>query len=169
MSDKRETQNKPLIILRNIKDYPNWKSYAFSKLQQQSCNWAITNKPEPTFESVQAALIKEGFTLEDLRPATLVAALRDEKKDYYIGLTKSAGLIKELVDKSLHPFLNNKSAAEMWIFLESRFQHILPRSVTRIFYEVCNTKPSDCKDVMDYTSRYQVTFDKIQTLIRPNS
>ena len=161
MSDKREMQDKLLIILQNYQDYPDWKLYAFNKLQQQSCNWAITNKPEPTLESVRAALIKETFTLEDLKPATLVIALRNEKKDYHVGLTKSAGLIKELGDKSFQSLLNNKNAAEMWTFLETRFQHILPMSVTRIFSEAYNVKLSDCKDVMDYTSRYQVAFDKI--------
>ncbi len=154
-------QDKPLIILRNTKDYPDWKFYAISKLQQQSCNWAITDKPEPNLKSVRATLIKEGFTMEDLRPATLVAALRDEKKDYHVGLTKSAGLIRELVDKTIHPLLNNKSAAQMWTFLENKFQHISPMSVTRIFSKACNIKLSDCKDVMDYTGRYQVAFNKI--------
>lgn len=51
--------------------------------------------------------------LEDLRPATLVAAFRDKKKDYHIDFTKSVGLIKKLVDKSLHPLLNDKSVAQM--------------------------------------------------------
>ena len=107
--------------------------------------------------------------LEDLMLVTLVTALRDKKKNYHVGLTKSAGLIKELVDKILHFLLNNKSAAEIWTFLESRFQHILPMSVTRIFCEAYNVKLLDCKDVMDYTGRYQVAFDKIQSLIGPNS
>lgn len=48
--------------------------------------------------------------MEDLRPATLVAALKDEKKDYHVDFTKSAGLIGELVDKTIYPLLNNKSA-----------------------------------------------------------
>lgn len=169
MSDKREAQDKPLIILRNAEDYSDWKSYAVSRLQQQSCNWAITDRPQPNLESVRATLIEDGFAAADLRPATLVAALRDEKKDYLIGLTKSADLIKELVDKSLHPLLNDKSAAEMWTFLENRFQHISPMSITRIFCEACNIKLSDCKDVMDYTGRYQVAFDKIQSLITEDS
>ena len=107
--------------------------------------------------------------MEDLGPATFVATFRDEKKDYHVGLTKSAGLIKELVNKNLHLFLNNKSAVEMWTFLENRFQYILPMSVTRFFCETCNVKLSDCKDVIDYTGRYQVAFDKIQSLIGPNS
>lgn len=169
MSDKREVQDKPLIILRNAEDYPDWKSYAVSRLQQQSCNWAITDRPQPNLESIRATLIEDGFAAADIRPATLVAALRDEKKDYLFGLSKSAGLIKELVDKSLHPLLNDKSAAEMWTFLENRFQHISPMSVTRIFCEACNIKLSDCKDVMDYTGRYQVAFDKIQSLITKDS
>lgn len=76
-----------------------------------------------------------------------MAALRDEKKDHLIVLTKSAGLIKELVDKSLHPL--HKSAAEMWTILENEFQHISPMSVTRIFMDACSVRLSDYKDVID--------------------
>lgn len=94
-----------------------------------------------------------------------MVALRDEKKDYHVGLTKSASLIKELVDKSIHPLLNNKSAAQIWTFLENRFQHMSFMSVTKIFSKACNIKLSDCKDVIDYTSCYQVAFNKIQSLI----
>lgn len=168
MSDKREVQEKPLIILRNVEDYPTWKSYTVSRLQQQSCHWAITGRPQPNLESVRATLIEDGFAAADLRPSTLVSALRDEKKDHSTALTKSAGLILELVDKSLHPLLNNKSAAEMWTILENRFQHISPMSITRIFTDACNVRLSDCRDVVDYTSRYQIAFDKILSLINDN-
>ena len=113
MSDRQEVQEKPLIILRNAEDYPTWKSYTVSRLQQKSFNWAITGRPQPNLESVRATLIEDGFAAADLRPSTLVSALRDEKKDHLTALTKSAGLIKELVDKSLYLLLNNKTAAEM--------------------------------------------------------
>lgn len=103
--------------------------------------------------------------MENLRPAMLVTALRDEKKDYHVGFTKSVGLIKKLVDKTIYPFLNNKNAALMWTFLENKFQHISRMSIMRIFREACNIKFSDCKDVMDYTGCYQAAFDKIQSLI----
>ena len=169
MSDRRDTQDKPLIILRNAEDYPTWKSHAISRLQQQSCDWAITGRPQPNLESVRATLIEDRFAPADLRPSTLVSALRDEKKDHLIALTKSAGLIKELVDKSLHPLLNNKTAAEMWTLLEDRFQHISPMSVTRIFADALTTKLSDCKDIMEYTSRYQIAFDKILSLLNKDS
>lgn len=120
-------------------------------------------------DSVRATLIEDGFAAADLRPSTLVSALRDEKKDHLIALTKSAGLIKELVDKSLHPLLSNKTAAEMWSLLENRFQHISPMSVTCTFAEVLNTKLSDCKDIVEYTSRYQIAFDKILSLLNDDS
>lgn len=107
--------------------------------------------------------MEDGFAPADLRPSTLVSALRDEKKDHIIALTKSAGLIKELVDKILHPLLNNKTAAEMWTLLEDRFQHISP--MTRIFADALNMKLLDCKDVMEYTSWYQIAFDKILSLL----
>lgn len=119
MSDKREVQEKPLIILRNAEDYPTWKSYTVSRLQQQNCDWAITGRPQPNLDSVRATLIEDGFAAADVRPSSLVSALRDEKKNHFIALTKSAGLILELVDKSLQPLLNNKSAAEMWVILKN--------------------------------------------------
>lgn len=169
MSDRRETQEKPLIILRNAQDYPTWKPYTISRLQQQSCNWSIVGKPQPDLQSVQATLIEDGFAAEDLRPSMLAAALRDDKKDYLVTLTKSAGIIQELVDKSLHPLIHNKTAAEMWAILEERFQHISPMSVSRVLVDACNVKLSDCKDVVDYTSRYQVTFDKLLSLINKES
>ena len=169
MSDKRETQDKPLMILRNAEDYPTWKSYTISKLQQHSCDWAITQRPQPNLESVRATLIEDGFAAADLRPSTLVSVLRDEKKDHFTALTKSAGLIIQLVDKSLHPLLDDKTAAKMWSILENRFQHISPMSVTHLFVDACNIKLSDCKDIIDYTSRYQIAFDNILNLIGKDS
>ena len=168
MSDRREVQEKPLIILRNAEDYPTWKSYTVSRLQQQSCDWAITGRPQPNLESVRATLIEDGFAAADLRPSTLVSALRDEKKDHLTALTKSAGLIKELVNKSLHPLFNNKTAAEMWTILEDCFQYIYLMSVIYIFSDACNVKLLDSKDVVNYTSRYQIAFDKILGLINEN-
>lgn len=129
MSDRRETQEKPLIILQNTEDYPTWKSYTISRFQQQSCNGAITRRPQPNLDSVRATFIEDGFAAVDLRPSTLVSALRDEKKDYLIAFTKSAGIIKELVDKNLYPLLNGKTAQEMWAILKTCFYHISPMSV----------------------------------------
>ncbi len=164
MSDRREAQEKPLIILQNAEDYPTWKSYTISRLQQQSCDWAITERPQPNLDFVRATLIEDGFAQADLRPSTLVSTLRDEKKDYLTGLTKSAGIIQELVNKNLGPRLKGKTAQEMWAILEARFHHISPMSVTRIFSDACAVKLSDCKDIIDYTSRYQVAFYKIISL-----
>lgn len=62
---------------------------------------------------VQATLIEDGFAVADLRPANLVALLRDKKKDHFATLTKNADLIKELIDKSLYLLLYNKTVAEM--------------------------------------------------------
>ena len=53
----------------------------------------------------------------------------------------------------------------MWTLLEDRFQHISPMSVTCTLAEALNTKLSDCKDVVEYTSRYQIAFDKIFSLL----
>ena len=90
-----------------------------------------------------------------------MTSLRDKKKDNLAALTKSAGIIQEFVDKSLHP--------EMWVILEERFQHISPMSVSQVLVDVCNVKLLDCKEVVDYTSRYQVAFDKLLSLINKES
>ena len=42
-------------------------------------------------------------------------------------------------------------------------------SVSRVFVDACNVKLSDCKDVVDYTSRYQIAFDKLLSLITEES
>ena len=42
-------------------------------------------------------------------------------------------------------------------------------SVTRIFADALTTKLSDCKDIMEYTSRYQIVFDKILSLLNEDS
>ena len=41
-------------------------------------------------------------------------------------------------------------------------------SVIRIFSNACNVRLLDCKDVINYTSRYQIAFDKILSLINKN-
>lgn len=113
MSDKRETQDKPLVILRNTENYPNWKSYATWKLQQRNCAWAVKEKPEPNLGTICAALIADGFVVNNLKTITLVSALKDKKKEYNLALTKSARLIKELVDRSFYLLLDDKSFIEM--------------------------------------------------------
>lgn len=62
---------------------------------------------------MRAIFIEDGFASANLRPSTFVTALQDEKKDHLIGLTKSADLIKELVNKSLHLLLSNKNTFKM--------------------------------------------------------
>lgn len=99
----------------------------------------------------------------------LASALREEKKDFLAALSKSAGLIKALVDKSLHPLLSDKSAAKMWRIFENKFQHISPMSVTRIFLDACAVRLLDCTNVIDYTSRYQIAFDKLLSLLNTES
>ena len=169
MSDRRETQEKPLIILRSAEDYSTWKTYTISRLQQHNCSWAIVGRPQPNLESVRTTLIEDGFAAENLRPSILASVLRKEKKDFLTALSKSAGFIKELIDKSLQPLLSKKSAAEMWTILENRFQYISPMSVIRIFLDACAIKLSDCNDVIDYTSRYQIVFDKLLSLLNTKS
>lgn len=64
-------------------------------------------------ESVWVTLIKDGFVVVNLRPSTLITTIMNEKKDHINVLAKSAKIIKELVDKSLYPLLNNKTSTEI--------------------------------------------------------
>lgn len=41
-------------------------------------------------------------------------------------------------------------------------------SVIRVFSDAYTIKLSECKDVLEYTSRYQIAFDKITSLITKN-
>lgn len=84
--------------------------------------------------------------------AILVAVLRDKKKDHLTMLTKSTGLIKELIDKNLHSLLHNKTIAEIWTILRDRFYHISPMSISYIFVDICNIRLSEYRNVIDYTS-----------------
>ena len=99
----------------------------------------------------------------------LASTLREEKKDFLAALLKSASLPKKLVDKSLHPLLNKKNTAKIWTILENRFQHISVMSVTRIFLDAYLVKLSDCNNVINYTSRYQIAFDKLLSLLNTKS
>lgn len=38
-------------------------------------------------------------------------------------------------------------------------------SVIRVFSDACNVRLSKCKDIIDYTSEYQIVFDKLLSLL----
>lgn len=70
-------------------------------------------KPQQNLKLVWATPIKNRFALVDLKPSNLFLALKNKKKYYLIALTKSAGLIKKSINKSLYLFLNNKTEAKI--------------------------------------------------------
>lgn len=53
--------------------------------------------------------------------------------------------------------------------LKNKFQHIFPMSVTRIFLDVCSVRLSECNNIIDNTSRYQIIFDKLVNLLNNDS
>lgn len=152
MSDKREVQNKALIL--TTEDYPRWKSHTLSKLAQSNCSWALDGRDPLTLESVKEKLIGLGFTQDQLRPSTLVSALLSEGEKHKTAMAKSKSITHELVADAHHPILEGKTAQEMWNALENRFQHISPMGVSRIPHIDSAKKMSDFKDVVEYTSSY---------------
>lgn len=114
-------------------------------------------------------MVLDGFAQADLRPSTLVSALRDEKKDHLSGLGKAASTIKDYVNASLHPILEGKTPPEMWTILEGRFHHISPMSIVAALTDGCIRKLSEYKNVVDYTNSYQLTLDKVASLTKAGS
>lgn len=94
-----------------------------------------------------------------MRPANLITVFRDEKREYHIGIMKNMGLIKELINKSLHSFFNDNS---IYAFLKNQFQNISLMSITKTFYETCNIKFSDYKDVIDCTVHYKLAYQRFE-------
>lgn len=56
----------------------------------------------------------------------------------------------------------------MWAILKDCFQYIFPITVTCIFSDTCNVKLSDYRNIIDYISCYQITYNKIFNYIREN-
>lgn len=71
----------------------------------------MITKPQSNLKSVYAILIKDRFTLADLQLFIFILVLKNKKKDHFIALTKSASIIKELINKNFYLFLNNNITA----------------------------------------------------------
>ena len=140
MSDKRETQNKPLIILSHSADYPRWKSYAMSELRQQGCEWTVTGRERPTTESIRENFIEKGFAKAQLKPNILINALIHDEEKYDLAMSKAAGILSKLVADQHQPIIESKTPEEAWTILQERFQQINPMSTSRIFYEATTKK-----------------------------
>lgn len=73
---------------------------------------------------------------------------KNKKKDCLINLTKSADLIKIIVDKTLYLFINNKNIAKIYNFFENKFLYISSISITKIFYKIYTIKYLNCKKML---------------------
>ena len=169
MSDKRETQDKLLVILSSSADYPRWKSYAMSELRQQGCEWTIAGKERPTIEAIREDLIKKGFTAAQLSPNILITTMLHNEEKHDKGMSKAAGIISRLVADQHQPIIEGKTPQEAWAALEERFQHINPMSTSRLIHDATTKKLSDFKNVHEYTSHYQASFDKVSSLLTETS
>lgn len=73
----------------------------------------VKKKFKQNLQSICIAFIVDSFVANNLKTAILVSTLRDKKKEYILTLIKNTGIIKKIVDKSLHALLDNKSFTEM--------------------------------------------------------
>lgn len=67
----------------------------------------------PNLELVKVNLILDGFTQADIRPSTLVTALRDKKKDHFSDFGKTISTIKDYVADFLHIILEDKTTLKI--------------------------------------------------------
>lgn len=156
MSDRRESRNKPLVILSNSADYPRWKSYAMSELRQQGCEWTVIGREWSTIDSIRNKLIEKGFTNAQLKPNILLNALMHDEEKYDIAMSKSAGILSKLVSDQHQPIIEGKTPEEVWNTLQERFQRINPMSTSRLIHDVTTKKLSDFKDVHESTNSYSL-------------
>lgn len=170
MSDRREEQEKgERVILESAEDYPGWRSYTISALQEKNCDWTITGRPEPTKQTIQANLQKLEFSPPDFTAQAIYTTLSTEIKEHNAAIKKGEGIIRKSVAHKHHPILEGKNAKEMWIALKERFQHVSPMSISKKLLETAKVKLSDCSDIHEYTSLYQATYDHIYSLTRKDS
>ncbi len=87
----------------------------------------------------------------------------EEKYDKVV--SKAAGIISKLVLDQHQPIIEGKTPQEPMITLQERFQHINPMSTSQIIYDATTKKLSDFKNVHEYISHYQVSFDKVVNLL----
>ena len=80
MFDKRQTKNKPFLILSSLAHDPRWKPYSMSKLRQQGSEWTITGRKKPIIKSIQESFIGKGFINAQLKPNILINAIMHNKE-----------------------------------------------------------------------------------------
>lgn len=166
MSDKRETQDKPLVILAGAENYLRGKSYAMREFWQQGCDWKVMGREASTIESIRARLIERGFTNKQLKPKILINAHMDKEKKHLLAMSKARGLLFKLISDSLQPIIEGKMPQEGWDALQEKSQRIDGMSTSSIIYEATSRK---LKDVEEYTSSYQAAFDKVASLLADTS
>lgn len=123
----------------------------------------------PNLESLKVNLILDRFAQANLRPSNLISGLRDKKKNYLNNLEKAISTIKDYVNNSLHPLLEEIIVPEMWSILEICFWYISPMSILAIFSNKYTRKLVEFKNIIDYTGSYQATYNKVASLVKPES
>lgn len=135
MSDIRDTQDKPLVILTGSENYLRWKSYAMSELRQRGCDWVVTGRELPTVDSIKVKLIDRGFQNNQLKANLLINMLVQEEDKHHLAVAKTRGILSKIISDSLQPIIEDKTPQEAWNALQDRFQHVDGMSTSKIIYE----------------------------------
>ena len=140
-----------------------------SELRQQRFEWTISGRERPTIKAMRNNLIEKRFTNVQLTLNILINAMMHDEEKYDLAMSKAAGIISKLVADQHQPIIERKSPQEALNIFQERFQHINPMSTSRILYKATTKKLSDFKNVHEYTSRYQASFDKVVGLLTDTS
>lgn len=84
-------------------------------------------------------------------------------------MSKATGIISRLIADQHQLIIEGKIPQEAWAALEERFQHINPMSTSRFIHEATTNKLSDFKNMHEYMSHYQASFNKVSSLLTETS
>ncbi|MCJ1348328.1 hypothetical protein MMC31_006559, partial [Peltigera leucophlebia] len=110
---RQEKQEKvEQVILESAEDYPRWRSYTISALQEKNCDWTITGRSEPTRETIKANVESLGFLTLDFSAQALYTSLSAEIKQHQAAIKKGEQIIRKSVAHKHYPILEGKNAQE---------------------------------------------------------
>lgn len=137
-----------------------------SKLQQQGCKQTvIAKKKRPIIESIRERLIVKRFTNKELRLQIFILSLMHYEEKYNLTMNKSANILSKLIANQYYLIIKEKILNKAWKAFQERFQYINLINTFRLIYKAITKQLSDVKDIHEFTSNYQVAFNKVIDLL----
>ena len=153
-------------LLEKAEHYSAWVSYNRGVLLKNNCDTAtLETQPDVTLDSIRQSLIDSGITQASLTTSILVKELRDDMNRQKTAMTKAIGIIHGLVAPCHFNLINNKTAAEMWATLKTRFQDVAPMSIMDVILRVSAKRMRGFETVGQYCAEYDGAFNQIKGML----